>query len=357
MREHNTYTGILNYKDIDFNFIFDEKELKMVPPKDKQREVYFWFMKPLGNGAYTFGDPIYIDEFLYGIANETGQKIMLLPSKENIRNVGATLIVNIEYYIINKYEREIIDRIAIKGPEIDCVYPTTVALKKVGWGKDGEIVISTKSFKETTSEKEKFVVNGKKCLIYFGITVSGSYQTGKSPISLKSTLFIEFEPTGCYEFIINLLNIAKEFVQFLCYRRNIVFSSMDLSAPTDKGLHERFATLYRRQDEDVIETYPLEKGRFIKYEYLKGNVSKIINHISCHNIYTEHIPETYKLGRKINAGRFVMITAAFEWEFRRNYPNGIKKDNQTKEAEKKVIKYIGRQVTRRKGKEKKYLNF
>lgn len=357
MREHNTYTGILNYKDIDFNFIFDKKELKMVPPQDKQRDVYFWFMKPLGNGAYTFGDPIYIEGFLYGISNETGQKIIFFPSKENIRNVGATLIVNIECYIINKYEREKIDRIAIKGPEIDCIYPTTTALNKIDWGKDGEIVISTKPFKETTSGKEKFDVDGKECLIYFGISISGSYQTGKSPISLRSTLFIEFEPTDCYEFIINLLNIAKEFVQFLCYRRNIVFSSIDLSAPVDKGLHETFATLYRTQDEDVIETYPLEKGRLIKYEYLKGNVGKIINDISCHNIYTEHIPETYKLGRRINAGKFVMITAAFEWEFKRNYPSGIKKDIKTQKSEETVTIYIDKLIKKSTGKVKKILKF
>lgn len=82
MREHNTYTGILNYRNIDFNFIFDKKELKMIPPKDKQRDVHFWFMKPLGNGAYTFGDPIYIEKFLYGISNETGQKIIFFLQKK-----------------------------------------------------------------------------------------------------------------------------------------------------------------------------------------------------------------------------------------------------------------------------------
>lgn len=217
-------------------------------------------------------------------------------------------------------------------------------MNKLEWGKDGEIVISTKPFKETTSEKEKFAVDGKECLIYFGISISGSYKTGQSPISLRSTLFIEFEPTDCYKFIINLLNVAKEFVQFLCYRRNIVFSNIDLSAPTDKGLHETFATLYKTQDEDVIETYLLEKGRFIKYEYLKGNVSKIISDISCHNIYTEHIPETYKLGRRINAGKFVMITAAFEWEFKRNYPSGIKKDIKTQKAEETVTVYIDKLI-------------
>ena len=35
----------------------------------------------------------------------------------------------------------------------------------------------------------------------------------------------------------------------------------------------------------------------------------------------------------IDAARFVMITAAFEWEFRRLYPEGIKKRQQTIDAE------------------------
>ena len=357
MKECTIYTGILKYKNINFNFIFDKKELKLIPPDDKKREVQLWFLSPLAQGVYTSEDLIYIKSPLSGNSNETGQTIIFFPSKDNVRNFGSTLIISVDYYIINKYDRKKIDRIAIKGPEIDYIYPTTNALNKMNWGEDGDVIISTRTFKETTSEKESFKAIDKECLIYFGISVLGTYQTGKAPISLRSTMFIEFEPTDNYEFIIEILNVAKRFVQFLCYRRNIIFSSIDLSAPTKNGLHEKFATLYRTQEDYSIETYPLEKERLIKYKYLKGKIGKIITDIANQNIYTEHIPETYKLGQRINAGRFVMITAAFEWEFKKIYPKGIKKDITTQDAEEKVNSYIDQLINDNNGKEKKILKF
>lgn len=357
MKECSIYTGILAYKNINFNFIFDKKELKLIPPEDKKSEVQLWFLNSIEKGVYTSEDLIYIKSPLSGHSNETGQTIIFFPSKDSVRNLGSTLIISVDYYIINKYDRKKIDRIAIKGPEIDYIYPTTNALNKIDWGEDGDVIISTRTFKETTTEKEKFKVIDKECLIYFGISVSGTYQTGKAPISLRSTMFIEFEPTDNYEFIIEILNIAKRFVQFLCYRRNIIFSNIYLSAPTKNGLHEKFATLYRTQEDYSIETYPLEKERLIKYEYLKGKIGKIITDIANHNIYTEHIPETYKLGKRINAGRFVMITAAFEWEFKKIYPKGIKKDITTQDAEAKVTSYIDQLINDNKGKEKKILKF
>lgn len=357
MKECSIYTGILAYKNINFNFIFDKKELKLIPPEDKKSEVQLWFLNSIEKGVYTSEDLIYIKSPLSGKSNETGQTIIFFPSKDSVRNLGSTLIISVDYYIINKYDRKKIDRIAIKGPEIDYIYPTTNALNKIDWGEDGDVIISTRTFKETTTEKEKFKVIDKECLIYFGISVSGTYQTGKAPISLRSTMFIEFEPTDNYEFIIEILNIAKRFVQFLCYRRNIIFSNINLSAPTKNGLHEKFATLYRTQEDYSIETYPLEKERLIKYEYLKGKIGKIITDIANQNIYTEHIPETYKLGKRINAGRFVMITAAFEWEFKKIYPKGIKKDITTQDAEAKVTSYIDQLINDNKGKEKKILKF
>lgn len=62
-------------------------------------------------------------------------------------------------------------------------------------------------------------------------------------------------------------------------------------------------------------------GRYIKYHYIKGNIGKIVNDIAIGNIYLKHLPETYELGRHKNAGDFIMITAGFEWELRRKYPD------------------------------------
>lgn len=357
MNEYNTYTGILEYKGINFNFIFDKKMLKLIPPEDKKNEVERWFWKETKKGTYVLGDPVYIKDIIYGISNETRQKITFIPQYNDVSKINSVLIVDIEYYIISKYDRENIDRIAIKGTEITHIFPTTLALNKIDWKENGKINLTTKSFNETTTEKENFYIDNKKLSIYFGISISGSFKTAESPINLSSTMFIEFEPTNDYRFIIKILNVVEQFIQYLCYRRNIIFSSIEISAPTPKGLHETFANLYQTQENNIMEEYPLEKGKFIKYEYLKGSIGKIINDIASKQIYTEHIPESYESGRRIDASRFVMITAGFEWEFRRNYPNGIKKKAQTIKAEQNVTNIINDLIKVHTGKTKEIFKY
>ncbi len=45
MDEHSTYTGILEYKGINFTFIFDKKILKLIPPEDKKMKLKVGFGK------------------------------------------------------------------------------------------------------------------------------------------------------------------------------------------------------------------------------------------------------------------------------------------------------------------------
>ena len=52
-----------------------------------------------------------------------------------------------------------------------------------------------------------------------------------------------------------------------------------------------------------------------------------------------------------------MITAAFEWEFKRNYPKGIEKSQKTKEAEENVTKIIDNLIKDNSGKSKDILKF
>lgn len=69
----------------------------------------------------------------------------------------------------------------------------------------------------------------------------------------------------------------------------------------------------------------IETKRYIQQKYISGFEGKILEDIGDNMLYTRHIPDTYLSGQTIDEARFVMITAAFEWEFRRNYPEGIKK--------------------------------
>lgn len=53
-----------------------------------------------------------------------------------------------------------------------------------------------------------------------------------------------------------------------------------------------------------------------------------------------HLPNSYDAGRQIDAARFVMITAAFEWEFRRIFPDGVVKKDKKIEAEKQATQVL-----------------
>lgn len=76
------YTGYLVYKNIDFSFVFDKKELRLIIPSDKQDEVEHWLMEEIGNGTYSLGHPVRVQEpFLTGECNETRQRIVFILSQ------------------------------------------------------------------------------------------------------------------------------------------------------------------------------------------------------------------------------------------------------------------------------------
>ena len=91
---NTTYTGKLKYRDIDFTFVFTGTELRLIPPADKESEIEWqWKMKSIGNGAYTFADPIPVDErYLTAHCNETNQRIIFLPAQGSTLSINNTVV-------------------------------------------------------------------------------------------------------------------------------------------------------------------------------------------------------------------------------------------------------------------------
>ena len=356
--ELKIYTGTLIYKEIEFSFVFNGEELRLIPSEDKSHEVHMWFMKELAKGMYTIGDPVYIDEeYLVGICNENNQKIIFLPKCSNVGNYNSVLLVSIEAYMIQKYEKEWIDRLGFMSQELDCIYSTNQALQSSEWTEDGAISIKTKDFDNTTSQTQNFCVDGKNVSVYFGISRTSSGKIGNPPLELHSEMFFEFEKTKDYAFILRLWRIAKCFIRYLCYRKNINLPIIEVSAPYSGGKHEKFATLYIVNEDIDNDLEILEKRRYIKQEYISGVEGKILSDISADMIYIRHIPESYRSGRTIDAARFVMITAAFEWTFNKNYPSGVPKKPDSIKAENDATTTLTELINKSKGKLKEIYKF
>lgn len=340
------YTGKTQYKEIDFNFVFDGEELRLIPPVDKANEVrHNILMKEIGGGAYTFASPTMEDAYLIGVSNETGQTLIFLTKQgTQIGSYNEVLFVEVAAYILCKLESHPISKMSFTCSELDCIHLVTQGYhckyNHEEFHNHGVLSVSTNDYETTTTSVHSFDVDGKDVQVWFGISRSFSTKVGQSPLTLHSTMTFEFESTDDYSFIARLWYIAKEFVQFLCYRRNVFIPLTYLSTPAEEGKTRTFAELYWLGESGDNELNTLEKGKYIRLSYLSGKEGEILNDIAAKKLYTRHIPETYAIGCSINAARFVMITAAFEWEFKRIYPDGVQKSAKTLEIEKTAAKAI-----------------
>lgn len=362
--ELTTYTGKLQYRDVDFSFVFDGQELRLIPPDNKKREIELdWLMTNIGNGVYTYGNPLKMDKpFLIGKCNENGKKIIFLTQPEgNISSYNSVLLVEVVAYIICKYDREMFDRLSFSSAEIDCIHPVNQAyqctMDNEGFSNTGVFSVTTLDFDSTTTEKQTFKVDDREVGVYFSVSRKLSKKIGEAPISLTSAMLFEFEQTDDYTFILRLWRIAREFLRFLCYRKNVFLPTVEIAAPYVEGKHEPFATLHIVDEIGKTELDTLRKGRFIKQEYISGFEGKILDDIANDLLNTRHFPNTYESGRHIDASRFIMITAAFEWEFHREYPEGVPKKEATVKVEEEATEAIQKLIESSSGKLKKKYQF
>lgn len=357
------YTGKLKYKDIDFSFVFDCTELRLIPPNDKkQRILKEWIMTPLANGAYTIGDPKMDVPYLIGKCNENGHTMVFITQEgARIGNSNSVLFVEILAYMDCKYDREHIDRLSFSSQEINCIHPInqsySFSFDGEGFSRDGVFSVTTLDFETTTTEKQKFIVDDTDVYVQFCVSRRLSTKIGEAPIILNSAMLFEFEPTNDYAFLLKLWRIAKQFIQFLCYRKNVFLPIVDVSAPYKDGKHEKFATLYVLGESGTDEPETLKKGRYIKQAYIAGSEGRMLTDISAGLLYTRHFLDTYRSGRSIDAARFIMITAAFEWEFHRAYPDGVPKKEATIKIEKIATEAIEALIDASSGKLKKKYSF
>lgn len=356
--DDNVYTGFLRFEDEDYQFVFRGQMLKMISTSAESRsDMWKYGMEEISQGTYTWGKPPRMDQdVIIGRCNETNHKIIFLPKKGSyIAHQNSVLLIDLEAYIICKNERDKIDRISFIGPEINGIHPTSQAIEYTldpdTFVNFGTFEVKTKDFNCTTTPKQEFTVDSKPVSVSFGVSRTMSMKNWEPPMTLSSNMLFELDATDDYRFILRLWYVAKQFVQFLCYRKDVHFSEVNLAAPCENGKHETFASIYVFGEKpNDIDTKTLKDGRYIKQIYIAGHEGEILSNIADNKIYLRNLPESYATGRHIDAARFVMITAAFEWEFNRLYPDGIPKSAKRLTAETEVTIKLEQLMEDSKGK-------
>ena len=337
-------SGQLKYREIDFVFLFDGKQLRLIPPKSERHEILKWSNASIEErGSSEKGFRMIEESYLEGVCNENGSHyVFLIHTGTMFGYSNYILSINVFGYIQSYYPVENISKISFVGPEINHIHPVNNVIGCIDieeMSDNGVFTLKIDDFDSTTTNKQEFDVDGKSVSVYLGITRGFSTKITESPVSINSNMVFEFDPTSDYVFLVKLWKIAKSFICFMCYRKNVDLTQVEISIPWKDGQKKTIGNLVISDDSaDEIET--IENSECIKQKYINGYEGMILGDIAQDTLYTRHIPNSSKAGRHIDAGRFVMITAAFEWEFRNLYPNGIPKSESTLKVESQIEEAI-----------------
>lgn len=193
------YSGKLVYKEMEFNFVFDKCELRLIPLKAIAAVVY----EEKENWQYIEAP------YLVGSCNETETKIIFFCEQQGIGSYNNILRIFVDAYILYRFDCNEIDKISFSSPEIDGIFPVGQAIAEQKWLEEGIVTVQTKKFSATTSEKQYFIVEGKDVTVHFGIARTTNRKIGEPPIVLQSSMFFEFEPTSDYQFILDCGGLQK----------------------------------------------------------------------------------------------------------------------------------------------------
>lgn len=321
--ELELYTGYLIYKDIQFSFSFFDDELRLIPPQNKIDEISKWGLKEISKNHYTNGNPILIEnEYLIGVINETGQRIVFFPKKQPVGKYNEILRVGIYNYMI--LNNPSISSIDFYSKEINAIYPPSKNFS--GYGKNqetGEITLYTKKL-HSRDDNIKFKYKGKEVSLYFSCERNVNILGGINPITINSFLSLTFEKTEDYSFVIDLYHIMESLLMFMFNNRHISTQKCILYSLYDDGKLYRSGNLYTTEPyRNLAEVEIIKRKKYIRYDYLKLSFSRIIQDIADKKLYLRHLPKDYEDSRIITPSRFVMIVAGFENLFKLLYPNGV----------------------------------
>lgn len=267
-------TGFLKYNDSDYSFVFDEKmnELQLIPitkePTVTSSVNIILNGITLGSGALDMKE-----QFLIGSVNENHKRVVFITIQcAAIKQVNNVLYIRLyAYFLLNSSKTDVIDKMTLCSPEIDKIFNVNRAFNLSyndidDFNKKGIITISTNDFDSTSSQVQIFKVEDREISVSFQITRTISTTIGKPPLSLSSCLCFEFEATDDYSFLINLCHYARNFIRFLCFRKNIYFTTINVYTPVEDNKHLNIGEICIFEDKNESEQEPFKTNRCIKYE-------------------------------------------------------------------------------------------
>lgn len=242
----------------------------------------------------------------------------------NLDSIGSISTFKILGILEFKTQEKNINAINIYANELEYIYDSKKRiLDSYKNDIDGNLSLTIKSYKKVNSIKKQIRMDNT--MLDYSFTVGRTFPTKNinNYLNIDSILKFEWKNTQDYKFIYDVTLLGYKFISYLDYRRNIKFKNIDLLSKNIDNQYNTVGkmTIYIQDFKEAEENYV--KKYHIDYENIKYIDNKILQAIIDENIFLRHIPENEIKRNQITPQSFVMVSSAFEWEFRQLFPGGV----------------------------------
>lgn len=339
-------TGFLNFNNNDFFFHLYNCELTLTSLNQEKQyyiDAFFEFFEKKEE----------IPDVLEGRTLNSRNTILFFIKRKITTSIGSYKF-EIDSYI--EYEDEIrsIERLTIYSKELDWFYNLNKSYDYEMMHPTGEINLRVNSF-DLNTDHFSFLLDKKPIEATFSIERNIA-RPSNNPVTLNSTISFTFEKNNDHSFFMKIVSLTRDFLKIVSYRRNITINHVILKEKNEMGKFRKIGILIFPEQEDIIrESEKYTRERIIDFEIIQNNITELFQLLATEQLYKEHIPQNSQDKNFITPARFILITAAFEWEFRSSYGNVKETENSSyREIQTDVMKHLEELISNNSGKKKKY---
>ncbi len=250
-----------------------------------------------------------------------------------------------------------IDGIIISGREIDFFFEPSKVFEHRYELENGKLPFTEFNITATQNKDEKcgsFVMGEIECEILIRSIVSVKIAS-KVPFSSYSELVLDFSKDITLEQGEKVIVSLRNCFQYLCRRKNIEFSMIEMFCNTENGKRRRFGDYRLNWQRNIEEVDPGANSQIINYEILKTNLGQLVQAFVAEEIYLNHLPDNKSEDRMFGPDRMIFDFVAFEREYQNLYPEKEIRSEEFIDAKKLVLDYINQLHKDVTGKRKKYV--
>jgi len=313
-------SGVVEYKNIRFDFEFDEQYLRIIP-KNESRDIFLDEFYPKNdNGSRSIIDYEIDSDYLIGHSIRDNKVIFILNDKYisteglNFKDIVRTpLIIDIKYYI-SCIDDSFTDMV-FYCDELNYIYNLSKSYdSKIN--SDNSISFLIKNINDDSSGQSQYSIKGINVDLCFGINKSISY-SASNLVKLQSYIKLHFNVMDNIMLLTDLYYSVLTFIRYLTFRVNISFDKIELFNGNNRVGY--FCSCDKYNLDFSIEI----KKKCITYDYIGNNISSIMQDIVDNNIYLEHLPASFSYRNLYTHAFILLLTSAFQFEFEKSFPTGI----------------------------------